>query len=348
MQNKQINFLVIVRVLATISVFCSHIVFLFWEKNKIVQELFLTPAVVYSSDWYNFLCNTVTALKLNLGPFGVALFFLISGFLFVFSVEKTKDIKEFLSRKAIRIYPIYWGGVCITMLWMYNFHATDTFIYSLKDILVTATLFRPFFSGIPSVDGISWYLECLVVFYIVVSIFNKYFPLEKFENMVLLLVLGLVFKTYWMFFCLFYILIGVCFANLYLGKYSLKQFISVVALGFYAFYYKYKRLDPEKFKLAVINYEYALIVFGGLYALRNKNVIKKIADTKFFKFINKLSYPIYVIHGVCGYVIMANLYAVIPNWFVCVGAATVWTIAASLFLHYVIEQPILKRLKGKQ
>lgn len=106
MMNKKIEFLDFIRVIATVSVFASHIIFLFWTNNAAVQDLWQTPAVSYSSEWFSKLCHYFRGI--NFGPFGVALFFLISGFTFLPSAGKS--VKPFWWKKFIRIYPIYWGG----------------------------------------------------------------------------------------------------------------------------------------------------------------------------------------------------------------------------------------------
>lgn len=48
-----------------------------------------------------------------LGVTGVDLFFIISGFVILLSLEKTRDWKEFLLDRFSRLYPAYWA--CVTL-----------------------------------------------------------------------------------------------------------------------------------------------------------------------------------------------------------------------------------------
>lgn len=178
-----------------------------------------------------------------------------------------------------------------------------------------------------------------MLFYVVAYFFNKIFPLKDFENFILLSTILLIFKTPWVYFSIIFILIGVGFYNFFSGNFSKKQFIIATGLCAFAYYYKYSRFLPNGFKPVFQQYMYALSLFLLFYILRNKTFIKKLDSLKIVKLISTLSYPIYVVHGACGYVIMANLYQVYPNWFVCVGAATVWTLGTAALLHQLIEKP---------
>lgn len=74
--KKEIEFIDVIRVIATVSVFIAHIVFLFWKKNAILQFLWQIPDVSYSSKWYSKLSQAFRGIQF--GPFGVALFFYFS------------------------------------------------------------------------------------------------------------------------------------------------------------------------------------------------------------------------------------------------------------------------------
>ena len=337
-ENKKEHFLDLARFLATISVFCSHAVFLFWGTNKTVQDLFMTPPVDYASGWYDALNRFMGLFRLKLGPFGVALFFLISGFLFLPSFDRTRKPVPFLIKKAVKLYPVYWCGLILTLLLMYFFKDNGKhFIYSGKDILGTASLFRPLVtSSSPSVDGISWYLECLVFFLIAAAFFAKYFPLEKFENFILFSAV-LCFLTrlhiFNFYFYTIYILLGVCFSNLRRGFFSFKQFTAAAAVTAMFFYFNI-RGNQE----LLLNYGYALGIFSLLYYFKNKEFFLRLSETKIVKTICALSYPIYVVHGVCGYVIMANLYPLTRNWFLCLMGGVLWTGITATIIHYFVEK----------
>ena len=74
----------------------------------------------------------------SFGSFGVALFYLVSGFCICFSVEKRSFIKFWLHR-LVRIYPVYcigFGMVFIGILLYANYYSRLGVQYSFNDYIV--------------------------------------------------------------------------------------------------------------------------------------------------------------------------------------------------------------------
>jgi peptidoglycan/LPS O-acetylase OafA/YrhL len=70
---------------------------------------------------------------------GVELFFIISGFVILMSLEKVKSLGEFALHRAARLYPAYWFSVAIAgtaMLWL---RQSD-----LVTIAINATMLQAF------------------------------------------------------------------------------------------------------------------------------------------------------------------------------------------------------------
>ena len=342
MEKKKIEFIELLRVLAVFSVFTSHILLGFWTINNVMQSMWHTPPVEYHSSCLTQISNILTHLKIHPGPFGVSIFFLISGFLTIFSLEKNESKispSQFILKKAIRIYPIYWCSLIICMTVVNLFSVEQNLIYSIKDILINATLFRPFFRNIPTVDGISWYLEVLIVFYIVSVLYNKFLPFKNFENLVIFVLLALIFKVYSFLYYVLFILIGCCFAYHIKKLYTIKQLIISSILLMFALYFTGVKSDPNFIKIFP-NYIWGLSIFTITYFCRETGIIKKIADFKPIRFISKISFPIFLVHGASGYVIMAQIYTKLcQSYFVCVFAVVIWTLLVSLILHKIVEKP---------
>jgi peptidoglycan/LPS O-acetylase OafA/YrhL len=55
----------------------------------------------------------------NLGVTGVDLFFIISGFVILMTLEKTKNWQDFIISRASRLYPVYWVCVSLTAALMF-------------------------------------------------------------------------------------------------------------------------------------------------------------------------------------------------------------------------------------
>lgn len=104
----------------------------------------------------------------DLGEFGVALFFLISGFVIPFSIERLSRV-EFTVARAIRIYSVYIVGVFFLYLWSGPIaaHAGEPSRSNIPLLywLAQATL-TPIYFSTPLLDSVSWTLLVELQFYL--------------------------------------------------------------------------------------------------------------------------------------------------------------------------------------
>src|SRR5688572_9349206 len=98
---------------------------------------------------------------LVLGAAGVDLFFVISGFVMVYSSESLFGRREgplrFLLRRLARIAPLYWAVTIAIILYIYAAHGSKLFeIYSPAS-LIASFLFYPY----PRLDGLAFPVHLL-------------------------------------------------------------------------------------------------------------------------------------------------------------------------------------------
>ncbi|MCX5920126.1 MAG: acyltransferase [Candidatus Melainabacteria bacterium] len=344
--HNRIWFLQMLRGIACLVVFLFHVMVMFWVANDVVQVLCYTPAVNGCPAFITVLEQGLKTIKLNLGAFGVGLFFLISGFVIPISLEK-QGTRTFLIQRFFRIYPTYWVGLSITILLLV---ASATFnhkplLFSMKDVLLNATLsLRDWFVS-PRLDGINWTLEIEIAFYVLMAIFSRFFTTQKFKHLAWLppffLGLSLLSHSEYVGLVLCFInfmLIGTGFLNLYKKQFTFMWFMLYLTLTLGCFAATFL-LDPQlSTNMGLIgSYLYALGSFSLFYAFRNHIMYNPILD-----FISTISYPLYIVHGFNSYVIMSFLYQVIPNYWVCTGAGLFFSLSAAILLHYLAEKPSLK------
>jgi exopolysaccharide production protein ExoZ len=128
---------------------------------------------VYVKDNHVYLSETTTHVLqfFNLAAFGgcgVHLFFVISGFIMAYQVDKrrsasrTKGFLNFMERRLTRIVPVYWA---CTLLWAFYFMETPVDrLYLLKSL---------FFIPVPDVFpvwGLGWTLNYEMFFYVTLAI----------------------------------------------------------------------------------------------------------------------------------------------------------------------------------
>ncbi|WP_038366610.1 acyltransferase [Bosea sp. UNC402CLCol] len=103
--------------------------------------------------------------NLSLGRFGVALFFLISGFVVPFSIAGQKPLRHFAISRLFRLYPALWLALAVLTLtaWL----AGDA--PPAATVLANMTMAPPLF-GQPWLSPIYWTLFVELVFYVLAAL----------------------------------------------------------------------------------------------------------------------------------------------------------------------------------
>ena len=103
------------------------------------------------------------ASSIDVGRIGVVVFFLISGFVIPFSIQRTSaaPIGTFVIRRILRIYPAYWLSVPLAA---YAFYWSAGAGFSAGELLANLTLMQGVF-GARHAEGIYWTLVVELAFY---------------------------------------------------------------------------------------------------------------------------------------------------------------------------------------
>ena len=134
---------------------------------------------------------------------------------------------------------------------------------------------------------------------------------------------------------LVYMLLGVCLYNFYRKFWSWREmilaFLATVGLFILAF-----QNGPAQELIGVYYKTYlsALGVFVGVYALR-----RFWRQTPTLKFLADVSYPLYVVHGLNGYILMTVLDRLGVNPYVNLGLTIALMLLVSYILHIRVEDP---------
>jgi len=121
------------------------------------------------------------------GYMGFYLFFILSGYLISFSIEK-KLLFEFIVSRIARLYPAFWVSVIITSL-ATVYLGDGRYSVSLPKFLANLTMLNKLF-GIKPVDGAYWYLYVLLKLYLLMAmfiIFRKFIGIRTFAVVIFVL-----------------------------------------------------------------------------------------------------------------------------------------------------------------
>ncbi len=135
---SRLDFLDMLRGVAALSVFVSHVGERVWSAFK---------HMVYTS--------------FDLGNFGVMLFFLCSGFIIPISLEQQGSLWRFWVRRILRLYPLYWFSIALSIVLDYamagDVTISDFLAKNAATILANMTMLQIVF-GFDHIHGEYWTL----------------------------------------------------------------------------------------------------------------------------------------------------------------------------------------------
>ena len=283
--------------------------------------------------------------------FGVALFFIISGFVIPLSLTNSTR-KEFLISRVLRIYPTYIVGFAVTMVALListSFAGVELTIPA-SDIILHAIPGLREIVGVPFIDGIIWTLEIELKFYAIGFVFISAFKNNSLSWIAIpvalmvaaflaneLISLSPINQSINSFPFLIYMFIGVCFNAMATKRLSYLNGSILIAAIFAMFISAFKVSPSYELIIITVSYFYAVLFFAFFFCIR-----KYIRPVGPLSFLASISYPLYVMHGIAGYVMLRILgeYGLTPLQALPITVATMLAIAWCI--HILVEEPTRK------
>ena len=162
--NGKILFAHQLRAIAALFVLVIHLFGVYWLSRDLVAHHIFAPTLLGPSAK---IYNIVHIEWFNFGPVGVALFFLVSGFVIPFSLAKLVRLR-FLAARALRIYPTYIACLSISLFatWLSSRHWGIPFHWTWPTVVHNALLTNGI-AGIENIDLVNWSLAIEIKFYFV-------------------------------------------------------------------------------------------------------------------------------------------------------------------------------------
>ncbi|TFW30838.1 acyltransferase family protein [Duganella callida] len=278
------------------------------------------------------------------GPFGVALFFLISGFVIPFSLRKS-SVAGFLVNRVLRIFPTY--ACCLGLgtlaVYLSSRYWGQTFTYDAKVLAANALLVHNLL-GFPSMDAVNWTLSIEIKFYLVMALGAA--ALFRPSIGWLLGFLAVALALTWhgergvaiatpllmeLNFIVF-MLAGCVFYQHATQLISTRALIIRTLLIMATFSCTWS-LGPQRsmFPAVTVWYYCAFIVFAICYALRDRFRPMRVLD-----FLAAISYPLYCVHALFGYCALKILIDQGCRY----GVAMLITLPTTFALAYLVHRTI--------
>ena len=282
------------------------------------------------------------------GYLGVQFFYMLSGFLIFMSLKHVDNMKIFITKRIVRLYPSYWVSIILTYGFVIIFTLPGREPFFI-DTLINFSMLQDWLPGIQSVDGAYWTLSRFLSFYFIVFLINKFNLTPKIVLICYLwLLLICATKT-------------ATFFNIYLPyrvKLTLLLFDgSLFILGILFFLWKNDGISLDKalaFMLCLstilfVNGEavfISVLFFSALFILVIYGKVKFIAVRPLI-WLGSISYPLYLIHQNIGYVIIRNLYTFNINFYLIIILPVIGSLLLAVIVTYYVEKPAIHFIREK-
>lgn len=356
-KSNTIRFLSFLRAFSAVSIVVYHLMFKYffvtdWSMFPYIPLVPINNRPLVPIDGIMKLCS------FDGGAFGVAIFFMITGFTAAMSLSRDHSPK-YLVKRFFRIYPTYVVGFSITVcaIFLWSRARGVPLLFNREIVWKNMSLFRNFLNC-PYIDNVIWTLELTVDFYLLLWLYANLLTLLKKK-----LRFGPVLALS-VFLCLTQIacfkLRGKVFTNVntwtnyFLGVFAIiLPYLTFTLLGSVLYLHFAGEIGRGRLCLGLLlilgefvignyyaynpvivpSYLYGAAVFLGVYYLRDS-----IRGGKLLDFLDGISYPLYIVHGLNGYILMSflNLHGLNPylSFLVAVAAAVV----AAWVLHVTVDR----------
>jgi len=302
----------------------------------------------HHGQYYDVLYPGRTQLSVDLGAghFGVELFFIISGFVILMTIERKKSVLELATSRFARLMPAFLASLVLAttllILWPMPPLNSPTFVQFLANLTMAPELLKQNVIDLPY-----WTLTYELVFYVFMALVLRFGLLGSIEWVGLFAMAvaclyratvdvehhhrtTIVLLAYYSNF----FLIGICLYRIQAGK---ARAITYVALAL-AIAMSGLGGGERAFHAPGWLYLPLTAAFAGLVWFVTTRPARWIA-TPPLVFLGQISYPLYLVHVALGYQIIR--FGVDQGWSTLHGVvvAGIASLAVAAVVHYLVEVP---------
>jgi len=292
------------------------------------------------------------------GHFGVELFFEISGFVILMTLERSAGVVDFLISRVTRLYPAYWCAVLLTsgVLWLVASPVAPGLPVVLADLTMLQTLLR-----VRSVDPAYWTLTAELIFYGLIVAWYRFrssrWPDIEYYALgwialaaVTRLACGLthagqlpgVIATPTLLYYGQFFIVGLCVYRFYSGSARVLTACTLLAACALSLF------GGSAGSMSAAPLPYFLLTCGcaALVYLASQARVP-LLRFPVLTFLGDISYPLYLIHQVVGTELMTEVHTHrVPTW-LSLPAVILALVALAYLIHRMVEIPAQTVLRAK-
>jgi peptidoglycan/LPS O-acetylase OafA/YrhL len=356
--GKRIWFAQALRAVACLTVVAIHYGSTFVTEPEVVSRICLFPPLTgLPLPGYLRPIGWLHSWGVFPSAVGVAVFFLVSGFVIPFSLERN-SLRGFFIRRFFRIYPCLWVVQILVLgalTWQAHWHSTP-FLYSPGVIASNAVLLNSYLAHL-FIEPVCWSLLVEELFYLICALCAWRGVLGR-PVAIGLIALGLTgislvsfdarylpgirsqTALYWLgknAGCVVFIFVGVVLHYLYRGTWKLRVGLPLILclLGLYALCC-YRGSTGDSLD-SVVFFRGGLAALGIFVPLMLVN--RWLPCNSWVNHVAQISYPLYLIHATLGYMVIRAVYLGTGSLYLGFAAALAVAVTLAALLHRLVERP---------
>ena len=293
------------------------------------------------------------------GCYAVYSFFMLSGFLTVYTYKNNFNIVVFIRKRCIRLYPMFW--VCMIVTTIYMVFIFPERVPSVKQFFLNITMFPALF-GVEAIDGVYWTMPKELIFYIIFAIIAFWGGIKGKE------------KTTWLWLCMGVELIclGYCFGSFDLPAqwgiifFMIPDYMYAFLTGCAVYYLNYTENIKQKRVIVLYlivclllckylcsnsTFIFFTISLGVMILCSRAQINQKTEGVKRLLcpliFLSKISYVLYLTHQFIGFGIIRKMEMHGMTEEIWMLLPIAHAILLATILHYGIEVRINRMIKRR-
>ncbi len=351
---------------AALVVLYARFMFEFREQKTLVEPFTFISPIPLSSIPTNFAYEAYKwpgeHLNIDPGAAAVGMFFMLSGFVIPFALER-RTMSAFGIRRLLRVYPTLWAATGLSILFIWLTTRGHAFPLERDQVVTSGTLVAQY-GGKNWIDPAYWTIPIEELFYLCAAFLAATRLLRRPTVLMataalvgaLSLWAGRVLPTpgevpdvaFWTRFWIgrnlgfmTFIWAGVALHMLYRGFWSRRTFVVVVAFITAVFYlslhhgpFQPPYLPDAQATTYFTSFMVGLGIFLVFYLFGNR-----IPKTRPLQTLGDISYPIYLTATVIGWTILAWLTRSFDSYYLALPVAAAAVLAIAYGLHKLVEKP---------
>ncbi len=288
------------------------------------------------------------------GYLGVQLFFLISGFVILMTAQ-SGSARLFVISRIARLYPAFWVCCTATFLLIVSMGGPQ-FTATSAEYALNMTMLSGIVSNVPSIDGVYWTLFVEIHFYflmILILLFGMLRYLDWFVGLWFALTVAMAIhpvsklQTWFVTEYSSYFISGQLAYLIYSQGARLRHWLLLAGCLLMSVWQEFSRLEQmaahfhTSFSKGVV-----AGVVGASYAVMLLVALRKLdAKHKVFVALGALTYPLYLLHQVTGYILFNALDGYLNRYVLLAGIVGLMLLASYGVSRY-FERPLAGRIRA--